>query len=182
MPNTLQNDDIELVNRFSDQLGENLDMFKAKASGLPLRQLVFLSLLSTGICLTPVTYERDDENAEPVVESTDSRVNRTLDIIIDELDRLRATREHLDASLNNAPTSPTNSTSDMETGDEARFNRYRALLDGAYKAVEQILHEAMTNRDGFIAQDATEAIAGIVALRDSVDAFDNRYLSEEDMQ
>lgn len=182
MTDTPQTDDIELVNRFSGQLGKNLDLFKVKASRQLLRQLVFLSLLSTGTCLTPVAYESDDENAKPIIESTDSRINRTLDIIIDELDRLHATREHLDASLNNAPTSPTNSTSDMETGDEARFGRYRTLLDGAYKAVEQVLHEAMTSRDGFIAQDANEAIAGIVALRDSVDSFDDGYLSEEDMQ
>lgn len=118
-------------------------------------------------------------------ESTDSRVNRTLDIIVDELDRLRETRERLDARLDDETTDEPDEQHPYmseETEAEARFDRYQTLLDGAYEAVEQVLHEAMTNRDGFIAQDANEAIAGIVALRASIDSFDDGYLPEEDMQ
>lgn len=118
-------------------------------------------------------------------ESTDSRVNRTLDIIVDELDRLREARERLDARLDDEYTDESDEQHpDMseETEAEARFDHYRVLLDQAYAFVEHVLREAMTNRDGFIAQDANEAIAGIVALRASIDEFDCGYQPEEDMQ
>ncbi|KAA8820299.1 hypothetical protein CSQ85_00340 [Bifidobacterium rousetti] len=112
------------------------------------------------------------------------------DELHDRLDHLRAMpdrRALMELILQSMGASRTTLTpydtqADNDAEALARFGRYRNLLDGAYEAVEQVLHEAMTHSDGFIAQDANEAIAGIVALRASIDEFDCGYQPEEDMQ
>lgn len=173
MTDTPETDYIDIVSHFTDHLLDHLRKLKAEPDKFALRNMIFLSLLATGLQLAPVHYESSDEDAKPIVEPM---VESPLDRIIDAALKLSDLAEHLDDN----PSPNARDTENDHDSTSTRLEYYRNLLDQAYELVEGVLYRAIHHGDNLIAQDANDAIRGIIGLRSSVDNITDDI--DEDVQ
>lgn len=176
MTDTPQTDYIDIVNHFTDHLLDKLRKLKAAPDKFALRNMIFLSLLATGLQLAPVHYESSDEDAKPIVEPM---AESPLDRIIDAALKLGDLSELIDdtPSLGACDNKHTDYT-DRSTRQEY----YRTLLDQVYELIRDVNSLAFHHRDFGVAHSTNGALRSIIGIRESIDHLNVDYLPEEDVQ